>query len=35
MSVFIADIDAAKLYVQFLRPSVQCVVLFKSVDFYE
>ena len=29
MSVFIADIDAAKLYVQFLRPSVQCVVLFK------
>ena len=31
MSVFIADIDAAKLYVQFLRPSVQCV----SVDFYE
>ena len=31
MSVFISDIDTAKLYVQFFRPLAQCAVSLKSL----
>ena len=27
MSVFISDVDTAKLYIQFFRPLAQCAVL--------
>ena len=34
MSVFISDIDTAKLYVQCFRPLAQCAVSLKSLKCY-